>query len=108
VRTVEWPPRVRNGRLRYVDGVEAASTTILMIVSDLRQQPFNPDGLALGDITFKTQTSARPLIETALRRLAPLISVESVGESTNDDGSVSFTITYTDRESRSRGEVRVG
>jgi hypothetical protein len=108
VRTMEWPPRVRNGRLRYVEGVAAAATLILQVVGDLRQNPFNPDGLSLGDITYKAQSSNRPLIESALSRLRPIVSTESIDEQLDEEGEARYVITYVERESKARGEVTVG
>lgn len=108
MNTMEWPPKTRGGRLRYVNGIDAASVLILQVVSDLRQQPFNPDAISLGDITFRVQTVNRPLIESALKRVSAVISVESISEELAEDGSARYTILFTDRESRTPGKVSVG
>jgi hypothetical protein len=104
---MEWPPVIKNGRLGYVDGKEAAGVIILMTVSDLSQNPFNSEDLSLGDITFRVQSSNRSRIENALRRLSPIISIEAIHETRGEDGSDEYQVIYVDRESRAQGSIRV-
>lgn len=108
MRTIEWPPVIRNGRMSYVEGQQAAAVLILQTVSDLRQNPFNPEGISLGDITYKVQSSARTRLDNALRRLEPIVSIEAIIETLAENGDAEYVIRYVDRESRTPGEVRVG
>lgn len=106
MRTMKWPPRPVGGRIPMVEGSEATAVQIMQVLGDLRAQPFNGN-ISMGDITFGVQSVTRAQIENALTRLSRLISVDSVIRSDNDDGSVTYTIRFTDRESRTQGEVTI-
>lgn len=109
MKTMEWPPVVRGGRTQFVDGPVAAATLIIQTVGDLRQNPFNPSGLSLGDLTFKGQTTAKARISLALQRLSATISVEAILEQASPEtGDLEYTIIFLDRETKTKGEVRVG
>lgn len=112
MRTMRWPPQVRNGRFDFVDGPQAASVLIVQTVSDLRQNPYNPDGLSIGDITFKAGSTGRATVEAALKRLQPAVGIEAIVErraqGAEAEGEVEYQVFFTDHETRTRGEVVVG
>ncbi len=105
--TMKWPPTPNGGTIGMVSGPEATTEVVLMVLGDLSANPFNPDDLSMGDITFKPETFARGRIELALRRLRSLISADSVQEESDDDGNMVYTVTFTDRESREQGSVQI-
>lgn len=108
MRTMNWPPKPVNGRIPWVQGVEAASVAITMVVADLRNNPFNPPDLSFSDIVFKVRSSNKARLQEALARLSPIVSIESVEEELGEGDTVRYIIKFIDRESRMGGEVRVG
>ena len=105
--TIKWPPTPTNGRVPMVKGVKATSASVLMTLSDLRQNPFNPNDASIGDVTFKSAGPAKGRIQRVLARLKRVIIVNSVQETTDDDGNVVFEVSFTDRESRSTSSVQI-
>lgn len=107
MRTMRWPPNPVNGRVPMVQGAEAAAVQILQVLGDLRQNPFNPSSISMGDVTFKPTGAAKARIETALRRLRTIISINSIEEINDKNGSVTYVVSFTDLESRTQGSVRI-
>ena len=104
-RTINWPPTPVNGRLSMVEGPDASSIMVMQVLGDLSQNPFNPDDISMGDITFRSKTLGTARIEVALARLQPIISVDSVTEEDLNNGSIEYVINFTDRESRAQRSV---
>jgi hypothetical protein len=84
-----------------VEGPEATREVVLLTLSDLQNQPFNPDGLSLGDLTYRVSGVVNARILQALRRLGSLIVVNSVTETVVEDDR-EYEIIWIDRESRTR------
>jgi hypothetical protein len=109
MRTMKWPPTPLNGRLGWVEGAEASAVVVLLTLSDLQTNPFNPRDLSLGDITFRVKVSNKARIDAALRRLARIISVEAIIEEPGADGTaLKYTVRFRDLETRVPGEVVFG
>lgn len=106
-----WPPVPVNGRIPYVEGAEATTVLIINVLSDLSNNPFNPDSLSLGDLTYKPLPGAEARIRATMNRLRNVAFVDTVVETTSPadkvEGKREFSITYTDRETRQRREVTV-
>lgn len=99
MKTMRWPPTPSGGRIPLVEGAEATRQLVAMTLGDLRANPFNPDGLSLGDVAFRPESVARASVEAALARLGKIIRVESVAEGPlRDDGSKSITVNFIDLE----------
>jgi hypothetical protein len=105
-RTMKWPPVPINGRIGMVEGVDATNILLLQTLGDLRANPFNDDNISLGNITYKPVGVAKGRIQGALERLRRIVSVESVVES-GDVEDRTYTIRFTDRETRVRSEVTI-
>ena len=106
-RTMKWPPDPKGGRIDMVEGIDATVTAVVMTLGDLSQNPFNPTDLSMGDITFKTQSTAKSRIQLALRRLEKIIIVDSIEETTDEDGNAVYVISFTDREARVQRSVSI-
>lgn len=107
MRTIEWPPQYTDGRMGMVSGAAASSVIVLQTLGDLTQNPFNPKGICLGNIVFRTEKSVRPRVQIALRRVSSIIAVQSVSEMDTRDGSKTIVIQFIDRETREAGSVTV-
>lgn len=108
MRTLSWPPTVINGRARMEEGAAATRILVVQVLGDLRNNPFNEKDLSLGDLTFRTESTVRPAVASAIRRLDSLITIQSVGERTSPDGSKTITVDFLDRETRTTGSVQLG
>lgn len=108
MRTMSWPPRLNSGTVEWVSGPLATAIVIMTTLSDLSQNPFNDQSSFTGNLVFKTDTSTEAKIRNALSRLDRLISVEAISSTVDDEGVVRYTIRFTDRETRTPGEVIVG
>lgn len=108
-RTMKWPPTPVNGRIPFVEGIDATNIIITQTLGDLQQNPFNDPLLSMGDLAFKDTRQVQPRVEGALRRITQLIELEAVdvNRDDSDEGKVSVTIYYQDREVRQRSEVTV-
>lgn len=110
-RTMRWPPVPHNGRIAMVEGTNATAVLIINVLSDLTQNPFNPDNLSLGEVTFRSKIGAEARMKAALGRLSSVVIIDEVREVSTpedtDEGYRSYTIVFTDRESRQRSEVNV-
>ena len=108
-RTMKWPPVPVNGRIPFVQGVDATNVLIINVLSDLQAQPFNDDQLSLGNLTWRTESTATGRITGALDRLKTIISINNIDEKRDEDGGAStYLIEYFDRETRSESEVTFG
>ncbi len=105
---MKWPPEVVNGRIPFVEGAEATRILVIQTLSNLQTQPFNEQSLSLGDVTFRPATATVARIQSALRRLSSIISIDSIQERRSQGGtSVEYLIEYVDRETRIRQEVTI-
>lgn len=107
MKSISWPPVLRNGRLTMEQGAEATRTLVMQTLGDLQQNPFNTDGLSLGDLTFRVDTVVRARVHDALRRLQKIITVQAVSESKDAEGRVVITVDYVDKETRTHGSVMI-
>jgi hypothetical protein len=105
--SIKWPPSVVGGRIEMVSGPEVSTQMVMMTLSDLSQNPFNPDDASMGDVTFRSKNYAQARINLALRRLKRLVAVNRVEESSDDNGKVQYIVNFTDRESRSKQSVTI-
>lgn len=109
-RTMTWPPKPISGRIPLVEGVDATVVQVVMAVSDLTGNPFNPPNISAGNHTFKQPDAVESRVLRALERLKPIISVDSIDieiEPSKDNSEATVTVTFTDRESRSKRSVTI-
>lgn len=108
---MKWPPRPVNGRIPYVEGVEATTTLVIQTLSDLQTNPFNPSGLSLGDVTFKNRDTAEGRVRSALDRLRSIVYVERIRKISDaedeEEGRAEYIVEFIDRETRQPSEVRI-
>jgi len=104
-RTIKWPPTPVNGRIPMVEDPEASTVLVMQVLGDLSQNPFNPDDISMGDQTFRSETLTRARIDLALRRLRPIITINSITTENNHDGTTVYTINFTVMESRTQRSV---
>lgn len=107
MRSMAWPPVIENGRCKMEQGAEATRTLVMQTLGDLQQNPFNPDGLSLGDVTFRVHGAARARIHSALTRLQKVITIQQISEIKNSDGSMVIIIEFLDKETRSKGSALI-
>ncbi len=105
MKSMDWPPRLVNGRLGMASGASATRILVMMTLGDLQQNPFNPPGLSLGDITFRVDSVVKARVYDSLRRLEKLISVQGVTETKTSDGMKTITVDFIDRETRTQGSA---
>ena len=110
-RTMKWPPIPVDGRIPYVEGVEASIILVSNTLGDLQQNPFNSRDLSLGEVTFSPSPGAEGRIRATMRRLRTIVTVDSVKETTSDvdkeDGRREYLVVFTDRETRQQTEVPI-
>ena len=110
-RTMKWPPIPEGGRIPFVEGVDASVVLVVSTLSDLRQNPFNPQDLSLGEVTFNSQQSSEARIRSAMNRLRTVVFLDEVTDSSTPedkaDGQYEYTIVFTDRETRQQAEVPI-
>ena len=92
--------------MAMVTGAAATRVLVLQTLGDLSQNPFNPNGISLGDQTFKVQTAVRPAITGILKRLSALIMVDTVSDTMDGDRRM-ISIDFTDRETKSKERIDV-
>ena len=110
-RTMKWPPVPVNGRIPFVEGIDATAVLVVSTLSDLTQNPFNPPALSLGEVTYRSSVGSEARLRATLERLRSVILVESLEEVTSDEdaseGRREFFIAFSDRETRQRTEVTI-
>jgi hypothetical protein len=107
MKTMDWPPRLKNGRLQMVTGAEATRVLVMQTLGDLQQNPFNPDDISLGDVTFRVNGIIRARISNVLKRMAKLITIQAITESSDQEGKKVIMIDFIDRETRTQGRTTV-
>lgn len=107
-RTMKWPPVPVDGRILFVEGVQASTVLVINTLGDLNQNPFNPRDLSLGDVAFRSAHGAQSRIQSTMDRLRSIVFVNSIEENgIDDDGSAVYEIVFTDRETRQKTEVSI-
>lgn len=107
MKTMNWPPTLKNGRLQMVTGASATRVLVMQTLGDLQQNPYNPDGISLGDITYRVEGAARARVSNVLSRLGKLIIIQGISESKNTDGKKTITVDFIDRETRTQGRTTI-
>lgn len=107
MKTMDWPPSLKNGRLQMVTGAAATRVLVMQTLGDLQQNPFNPDGISLGNITYRVEGAVRARISNVLSRLGKLITIQGISETKNAEGKKIITIDFIDRETRTQGRTTI-
>lgn len=107
MKTMNWPPELRNGRLQMVSGAAATRVLIMQTLGDLQQNPYNPDAISLGNVTYRVNNAISARISSVLTRLGNLVSIQGITETRVADGSKKITIDFTDRETRTPGRATI-
>jgi len=96
-RTMRWPPLLKGGRAQMVEGADATVEVVKTTLSDLQNNPFNPDGLSLGQVTFRPGGVVRGRITSAVRRLNRILTLDSIDD-TGVGEERTVTVNVIDRE----------
>lgn len=107
MKTMDWPPNLRNGRLQMATGAAATRILVLQTLGDLQQNPFNPDDISLGDITYRVSGVIRARVSNVLKRLGKMITIQAITEGTDQSGKKTITIDFIDRETRTQGRTTI-
>lgn len=105
MKTIEWPPVLRGGKLSLISGADASRVLVAQTVGDLTQNPFNPPGLSLGDVTFRTSGVVRARVSAVLKRMNKLVTIQSITETDDQNGSKTISVEFTDRETNTKARV---
>ena len=107
-RTMKWPPTPEQGRLPFVEGIDATNIVVIQTLSDLQANPFNDPLLSLGEVTFKDPKKVEARVTSVLTRLRALIDIEAILVDRSKAGDeMEVVVHFQDREIRQKSEVTV-